>query len=263
MFPELSRERHVVDPVALPASWSRYNGVDWGFANPWAVLWAAVDEDGRAWFYREIHAAGVGEAEQARRIIAAEADGERVSARYADDAMWATRGDAKSIAAVYAEGGCHLTPAAKGSRVTGWQRLRSYLAERPACPHHRAMGWETCPGLHMFSTLRNFYRTLADLPHAETGDPEDADTHGDDHLPDAARYLLINIGGGGQAWIEWARKKAEAAAAARGEGPAPEPPPAATAEAAPAPGPEPEPVPVDPVTARKLARDAAFRAQYR
>jgi hypothetical protein len=42
------------------------------------------------------------------------------------------------------------------------------------------------------------YRTLANLPHATRGDPEDANTGGEDHLPDAFRYLLINLGGGPQ-----------------------------------------------------------------
>ena len=197
MFPELSRTRHVVEPVTLPDSWNRYSGVDWGYAAPWAVVWAAVDEDGRAWVYREIHQAGVGEADQAARILAAEA-GETVTARYADDAMWATRGDAKPIATVYAENGVHLTPAGKGpgSRIAGWQRVHTYLGEAPACPHHRAVGWDTCPRLHIFSTCETLYRTLADLPHASTGNPEDADTTGDDHLPDSLRYLLINLGSG-------------------------------------------------------------------
>jgi hypothetical protein len=196
MFTELSRQRHVVEPFALPASWRRYNGIDWGHANPWAVLWAAVDEDGRAWFYREIYQAGVGEADQAKRILAAEDGGEQVAVRYADDSMWARRGDAKPISTVYGENGVHLTPASKGERVPGWQRLRSYLADGPACPHHRAAGWETCPMMHMFSTLEELYRTLSDLPHAVTGNPEDADSTGEDHLPDAARYLLINLGTG-------------------------------------------------------------------
>ncbi|GAA3032265.1 hypothetical protein GCM10020000_06550 [Streptomyces olivoverticillatus] len=169
MFPELSRERHVVDPVPLPASWRRYNGIDWGYSAPWAVLWAAVDEDGRVWIYRELYQRHVGEAEQARRVLAAEAEGESVAARYADDAMWATRGDAKPIATVYAENGVALTEAGKGGRVAGWQRVRSYLAEAPACPHHRAQGWDTCPRLHIFSTCTDLYRELSDLPHATKG----------------------------------------------------------------------------------------------
>lgn len=195
---QLKRDRHVVEPITLPATWKRYNGIDWGFAAPWAVLWAAVDEDGRVWIYREIYRRGVGEAEQARQILAAEADGEHVAVRYADDAMWATRGDAKPIASVYADNGVHLAPAGKGagSRVNGWQRVRSYLAEAPACPHHRAQGWETCPKLHIFSTVTELYRELSDLPHATKGDPEDADTTADDHASDGLRYLLANLGSG-------------------------------------------------------------------
>lgn len=200
MFPKLKRDRHVVEPVALPASWKRYNGVDWGFTNPWAVLWAAVDEDGRVWVYRELYQREVGETDQALRILGAEQAGERIAVRYADDAMWATRGEAKPIAAVYAENGVHLTPAGKGagSRVNGWQRVHTYLAEAPACPHHRALGWDACPLLHMFSTVTDLYRELADLPHATSGNPEDADTTADDHAADALRYLLTNLGTGPQ-----------------------------------------------------------------
>ena len=197
MFPELNRDRHVVAPFKLPAEWTRYNGIDWGFSPGWwAVIWAAVDEDGRVWLYRELYAQQVIEPDQAKRILAAEADGEHVLIRYADDAMWTGRGAAKSSADMYADNGVHLTPASKGSRVIGWQRVRRYLAEAPACQHHRALGWETCPMLHMFTTLHDTFRTLSDLPHATKGDPEDADSGGEDHLPDALRYLLINLGAG-------------------------------------------------------------------
>lgn len=196
MFTELRRERHVVQPFELPATWQRYNGIDWGFTAPWAVLWAAVDEDGRVWVYRELYATQVGEAEQARRILAVEAPGEHVAARYADDALWATRGDAKTIAQVYAEHGVHLTAAGKGGRVVGWQRVRSYLADAPACHLHRAQGMETCPRLHMFPQVENLFRELQDLPHATKGDPEDADSSASDHAADSLRYLLLNLGTG-------------------------------------------------------------------
>ncbi|MEY9937304.1 hypothetical protein [Streptacidiphilus sp. MAP5-3] len=194
-FPEWSHDRHVLDPITLPASWKRYAGVDWGFAAPWAVVWCAVDEDGRVWLYRELKARKVGEADQAKRILAAEA-GENVLARWADDAMWATRGDARPISSIYDEHGAHLTEAGKGGRIAGWQRLRSYLSDGPACPHHREQGWETCPMLHVFSSCSNFVRDLPALPFATKGDPEDIDTAADDHLADALRYLLINLGGG-------------------------------------------------------------------
>jgi hypothetical protein len=203
-FTEWNYDRHVIKPISLPPTWLRNMGVDWGYAAPWGVLWIAFDEDDRAWVYRELYATQVGEAEQARRIRAAEADGEVIGRRFADDAMWATRGDAKPIAAVYGENGVPLTPAGKGpgSRIAGWQRVRSYLAERPACPHHRALGWDTCPGIHVFSTCENLIRTLPTLPHATAGDPEDIDTKSEDHLGDTLRYILINRGGGPQFFID-------------------------------------------------------------
>lgn len=83
-----------------------------------------------------------------------------------------------------------------------------------------------------------------------------------DDQVDATSQALAGMfldGTGAQAWLNWAKRKAEEAAAARGDGPAPEPRPR-TAKA-PEPEPEPEPVPLTPEQARKAARDAAFRAQ--
>jgi hypothetical protein len=195
-FATWSRELHTLAPITLPASWPRFQGIDWGFSNPWAVLWGAVDEDGRVWIYRQIYARQVGEAEQARRILSAEVANEGVLARYADDAMWATRGEAKPISTIYAENGCYLSPAGKGGRVPGWQRVRSYLELAPACAHHRAQGWDRCPMMHVFTSVTDLIRTLPALPSATKGDPEDIDTNAEDHMADALRYMLINLGTG-------------------------------------------------------------------
>jgi hypothetical protein len=198
VFSEWRHARHVVRAFTIPESWQRFNGIDWGYAKPWCVLWGAVDEDGRVWFYRELYGTQVGESEQARQILAAEAGDGHVSVRYADDAMWATRGEEKSIAQAYADNGVHLTPAGKGpgSRITRVQRMHSYLSEAPACRMHRAMGWETCPKAHFFPTCPNTVRTLPTLPHAKHGSPEDVDTDAEDHAYDAGTYFLVNLGGG-------------------------------------------------------------------
>jgi hypothetical protein len=200
VFDEWRHDRHVMKPFTIPESWQRYNGIDWGYAAPWCTLWAAADEDSRVYFYRELYATGVGETDQAKRILAAEAGGELVAARYADDAMWATRGQEKPISQVYAENGCHLEQAGKGagSRITRVQRMHSYLAEGPACPHHRSLGWDTCPMLHVFPGCGNLIRTLPTLPHAKSGNPEDVDTGSEDHAYDAATYLLVNLGTGAE-----------------------------------------------------------------
>lgn len=199
-FGEWRYDRHVIQPFAIPDTWTRYNGIDGGFRAPWCTMWGALDPDGRIWFYREIYKPGVGETDQAKRILAAEAPGEHVAVRYADDSMWVVSGESKASAAIYAENGVHLTPAGKGpgSRVTRVRRTRTYLAEAPACPHHRALGWDTCPLAHFFPQCENLIRTLPTLPHASTGDPEDVDTKAEDHAYDAMSYLLINLGGGPQ-----------------------------------------------------------------
>lgn len=198
MFTELTHDRHVITPFTLPETWRRYNGVDWGFRAPWAVLWGAVDEDGRVYIYRELYATQVGESDQAKQILGAEHDGEHIVSRYADDALWADRGEAKQIAEIYADNGVYLTRAGKGagSRVTGWQRIHSYMAEAPACAAHRALGWDTCPMLHLFPQVTNLYTELRDLPYSTKGNPEDADAGAVDHAADALRYLLANLGTG-------------------------------------------------------------------
>lgn len=198
VFDSWRYDRHVVQPFELPASWLRYNGIDGGFRAPWCVLWAAVDPDGRVWLYRERYAPGVGETGQARQILAAEEPGEHVSVRYADDSMWNRTGEGKPSAGIYAENGVHLTPASKGagSRITRVRRTRTYLADAPACAHHRALGWTACPLMHVFPACENLIRTLPALPYAKTGNPEDVDTTAEDHAYDAMSYFLINLGGG-------------------------------------------------------------------
>lgn len=122
----------------------------------------------------------------------------------------ATPGDAKPIADVYAENGCYLTVAGKGpgSRVQGWQRWHSYLKEGPACPHHRALGWDTCPKIHIFRTCPKLLHELENLPHATTGNVEDTDSKARDLAMDVGRYLLLNLGGGPQFPIDDTRRLA-------------------------------------------------------
>jgi hypothetical protein len=196
MFGELTKDRHVVEPLVLPQSWRRYAGVDWGWRAPWAVIWGAVDEDGRVWLYREIYQTLVRETQQARRVLEAET-GEEVIMRYADDAMWVSRGEMKTIAQVYEDEGCDLTRAGKGSgsRPTGFARIHDYLAEAPACYHHRSLGWDTCPMLHIFSSCPNLFNELKNIEYDQKREgTEDSNPKMPDHLIDALRYLLVNIG---------------------------------------------------------------------
>jgi hypothetical protein len=209
VFQEWDPTRHIVGPrkdVHVPAEWRRFAGIDYRFAAAWAVIWFAIDGDGRAWATREMYERGLSPAEQARRIIDAERKAGEVNVVHWIDPSTAAavHAGAPSIQQMYAAEGLG-TALADNSRVPGWQAVHSYLAEGPICPWHAALrdrdAWrgDTCPKLHVVEgTCPNFVRTLPALPY----DPvrvEDVDTKADDHVADAARYCLhsLSAGGGG------------------------------------------------------------------
>lgn len=186
-FPEFSRERHVCQPFALPSWWRRFRSMDWGYNDPCAVLWHAVDGEGRIYTYRELYLRHQRADEVARRILALSA-GEEIAYTVASPDMWQKRGavlkaaggfEGESIAELFALSGVPLTPA-DNSRVSGWQRVRAYLAP----------GADGRPSLTIFSACANLIRTLPALVF-DRHDHEDA-ADGEDHAPEALRYGLMS-----------------------------------------------------------------------
>lgn len=201
-------DRHVVDPFPVPPDWDREAGVDYGFAHPWVCLHGAYDPDGRLWVYRELDGTKIGQSEQAKRILAAEA-GETIRARHADTSMWAKVGEHNTTAEIYGQEGVALRPAVK-DRVNGWARVHELLGDMPACELHRARGADTCPRLHVFSTCSDLVRTIPEAQR-DPKRPEDVlKTDGDDWL-DALRYLAMGRAGRqGEAFAQtWERLAAE------------------------------------------------------
>lgn len=190
-FPQFSRSRHIVPTyLEIPSSWQKFAGIDYGYAAPWAVIWAARDSDGRLWVYRERYATKIGEADQARLIL--EADEGESASRFADDQMWAKTGATGSPAELYAKAGCYIRPARKGERLAGWQRFHTYLADGPACLHHRDLGETTCPMLHILDgRAPNLVREISSAAY-DMRQVEDLDTRGSDHALDATRYLMLH-----------------------------------------------------------------------
>ena len=181
---------HVVDPVRIPRDWRIWRGFDFGYSRPYAVVWAACDNDGRLWFIRELYGCtgvpneGVREtpADIARRILEAEASDVNLRGRriigVADPSVYdESRGE--SVARMMERAGVFFR-GGDNHRLPGKMQFHARLA-------FDANG---VPGMYVFSTMREFIRTLPQL----TYDPdraEDVDTEGEDHLYDAARYLLM------------------------------------------------------------------------
>jgi hypothetical protein len=192
VFSEWRYDRHVVKPFRVPLTWLRWGGIDWGHRAPSAVIKAGIDQDDRVWVYWEFYKAEVGEKGLADVI---RASGPEHIVYAFDPAMSAKLGDAKPVAAVLKEEGIRLKKA-NNDRLSGWQRIHTYLADGPACAIHRAppYEWESCPMLHVFDSCHELIRTLPAVPYNVTGNPEDVDTRSEDHLPDALRYLVMELG---------------------------------------------------------------------
>jgi hypothetical protein len=197
-FPDWRKDRLLVPAFTLPDSWQRYGGLDYGWSAPSVFLAAAKDQDGRLWFYRELSMVQTPEREQARRILQL---GTGVRATAADPAMWGKTGSALPPATQMATEGLTLRRA-DNDRLSGKQRMHTYLAMAPACAHHRALGLQECPLLHVLEdTCPDLVRTMADLPR-DPHRPEDVDSDADDHWYDAARYLVMSIGGGPEFFVD-------------------------------------------------------------
>lgn len=186
-FREFSRERHVVQPFELPGWWRRFRSIDWGYNDPCAVLWHGVDGEGRVYTYRELYVRYT-RADQVAERIQELSGNENIAYTVASPDMWQKRGavlkscggfEGESIAELFALAGVPLTPA-DNSRIAGWQRVRSYLADGP----------DGQPRLRIFSTCENLIRTLPALVFDSCNREDAAD--GEDHAPESLRYALMS-----------------------------------------------------------------------
>lgn len=74
---------HLIDRFDIPEDWRRYRSIDYGFTNPGCVQWWAVDEDGRAYLYRELYQSQMLIADWAEEIKRLTGD-ERIEATISD-----------------------------------------------------------------------------------------------------------------------------------------------------------------------------------
>jgi hypothetical protein len=181
---------HVISPFRIPSGWRIFRGFDWGYAKPFSVGWYAIDYEGRMYRIRELYGytgvANVGvkwtAQEIAKKIRQIESEDENIKGRkvtgIADPAIFAENGG-ESIAEMMLKEGVAFE---KGdhTRIAGKMQM-----------HYRFAFDETeRPMLYVFSTQKNFIRTIPNLVYDET-DVEDIDTDGEDHIYDECRYVCM------------------------------------------------------------------------
>ena len=177
-FPEFDKSLHVVEPFEIPKGWQRFRAADWGYSSPACVLWFAIDYDNNLWIYRELYTKKITADVFARKVLELES-GEYIRYGVLDASTWAKRGDiGPSIAETMIQAGCRWRPSDRTprSRISGKLEI-----------HKRLKIEDKEPGVRIFSTCRNLLRTFPTLP-IDDNNPEDINTHVEDHAYDALRY---------------------------------------------------------------------------
>tara|TARA_R110000851_G_C12991308_1_gene557347 strand:- start:389 stop:1123 length:735 start_codon:yes stop_codon:yes gene_type:complete len=179
-FPDFNKGVHVVEPFEIPSNWHRFRACDWGYASPACVLWFAIDFDNNLYVYRELYTKKVVADQFAYKVLDLE-QGEYIRYGILDSSTWAKRGDVgPSIAETMITAGCRWRPSDRSpkSRINGKLEIHRRLS---------ASGETEQPSLYFFNNCLNIIRTLPLLP-CDKNNPEDVDTHAEDHAYDALRY---------------------------------------------------------------------------
>jgi hypothetical protein len=206
--------RNVVQPFEVPPDWLRFRSFDWGYAKPFSAGWWAVAGDdyrcspggnshdlggarapvvtiprGALIRYREWYGCQPGKPDTGLRletelvgrgILEREAKGEKITYGVADPSIFSEDGG-PARSEIFSRIGLHYRPAdnkriGKNGAMGGWDEMRQRIA-----------GVDGVPMLYVFSSCRDFLRTVPTLQH----DPmkaEDLDTSSEDHIADEARY---------------------------------------------------------------------------
>ena len=185
------RWSHVIEAFDIPREWRRFRAFDFGYSKPFAVAWFAVDNDGRAYNYRELYGC-TGRADEGvkwtaykiadeiRKIEEAEDAGCHITG-YADPAIWNSTGSPEgSIAEMMEKRGVFFEKG-NNDRLAGKMQVHNRLA----------FDDEGLPMLYFFENCRNMIRTLPQLGYDPTR-PEDVNTGQEDHLYDAMKYFLMS-----------------------------------------------------------------------
>jgi hypothetical protein len=194
--------RNVVAPFGMPAFWTRFRAFDWGYAAPFSVGWWAIASDpwptqagviprGAMIRYREWYGS-TGRPNEGLRMtaeevaagIAARENGEKIAWGVADPSIFRQDGG-PSIGERMRQAGIFWRPAdntrvGKAGALGGWDQMRARIG-----------GGADGPMLYVFSTCRDFIRTVPVLQH-DPGRPEDLDTAAEDHVADETRYACLS-----------------------------------------------------------------------
>ncbi len=191
-FPEFQRHTHVCEPFPIPAHWKRYRVFDYGF-DMFAAYFVAMDEQGHAYFYKEVyegeqkelkdgnHGKGLTIYEAARKLLELSTREEKDALTFAPPDMWNRRQESgRSANDIFTSYGVPLYKSSN-ARIQGWMDVKDWLRVRE----------DGKPRIIVFSNCVNLIRTMPLVLHDEKH-PDDVakEPHEATHAPDAVRYFV-------------------------------------------------------------------------
>jgi phage terminase large subunit len=203
-FPEFEYDVHVCSPFPIPSHWKRWRSCDNGYSDPFAWYWAAVDETGTVYVYREYtrdtKEPKVTYSEQAKKVTELSTYVELVNGREVEKQekiMYTVVGhdafashvrdaDGKTLIDYYAEGGVHGCIKAITDR-----RLRKATIIEYLKPFRDDNIGKTVAKVCIFNTCKK----LIEIMPETLNDPKDAEKYAEsdmDHWSDSFGYLLLS-----------------------------------------------------------------------
>ena len=184
-FTEFDRNIHVIDPYDIPSNWIKFRACDYGYGSKSGVVWFAVAPDEQLIVYRELYVSKVLATDLADMILDLEAGDGNIKYGVLDSSLWHKRGDTgPSLAEQMINRGCRWRPSdrSRGSRVAGKNEIHRRL---------QIDDFTEEPRLVFFDSCTNIISQLPAIP-LDKKNPEDIDTHSEDHLYDALRYGIMS-----------------------------------------------------------------------
>jgi phage terminase large subunit len=148
-----------------------------------AAYWIAVDNNNKAYVYKELYQSGLIISDAAKVIK--DMTNENIYHRLAPPDLWNRRQETgKSASDLFKENGVNLIKA-NNDRVQGWYNLKEWLK-----PYEDEQGVKTA-SLVIFNNCVNLIRTLPQVQR-DAKDPNDVATepHELTHAPDSIRYFI-------------------------------------------------------------------------
>lgn len=188
VFSEFRRSLHVMSVLTPSKNVAKYGGMDWGRTAPFAFLATAIVKENhegtnfnRAITFAEVYGTNKTPGEWAE-VIKLRVKLDEFEWLRGDPAMFSKGQDGStSIADQFNMSGVYIQPA-NNDRIAGWELMHKWLSIAP----------DGLPYWLITENCRNLIRTLPELIHDENK-VEDVDTDGEDHAPDAQRYIFKHL----------------------------------------------------------------------